>query len=137
MRWKSRRASTLTRSTGLAIWSFEALALLEADCRRGLAKDVKGRLTCLLNEGCRRLFGDVGYKLIEGKVLQCSTAHTRVRKVGAEPPQFSYAANPGKIGHLGKQHRTFPCALVAQDDVDQMQRAKARQQTEKRDVGVA
>ena len=38
---------------------------------------------------------------------------------------------------LRKQYRTFPRAFVAQDDVDQMQRAKPGEQAEERDVGIA
>jgi len=53
-----------------AIRSSEALALLEADYNFGLAKDVKGSPTFLMNEGRQKLFGNVGYKLIEANVLE-------------------------------------------------------------------
>ncbi len=51
-----------------AIRSSEALARLEADYNQGLAKDVKGSPTFLMNEGRQKLFGNVGYKLIEANV---------------------------------------------------------------------
>lgn len=51
-----------------AIQSSEALARLEADYALGQAKDVKGSPTFLMNEGRQKLFGNVGYKLIEANV---------------------------------------------------------------------
>lgn len=52
------------------IRSSEALARLESDYNLGLAKDVKGSPTFLMNEGRQKLFGNVGYKLIEANVLE-------------------------------------------------------------------
>lgn len=51
-----------------SIRSSEALARLESDYNSGLAKDVKGSPTFLMNEGRQKLFGNVGYKLIEANV---------------------------------------------------------------------
>jgi len=53
-----------------AIRSSEALALLESDYNLGLSNDVKGSPTFLMNEGRQRLFGNVGYKLIEANVQE-------------------------------------------------------------------
>ena len=51
-----------------AIRSSEALARLESDYTQGLAKDIKGSPTFLMNEGRQRLFGNVGYRLLEANV---------------------------------------------------------------------
>ena len=71
--WDTHRdiADTLSIDYGQierAIRSSEALALLEADYNLGLANDVKGSPTFLMNEGRQTLFGNVGYKLIEANV---------------------------------------------------------------------
>lgn len=73
--WDTHRdiATSLGIDQGLidrAIRSSEALARLESDYNQGLAKDVKGSPTFLMNEGRQRLFGNVGYKLIEANVLE-------------------------------------------------------------------
>ncbi|MFT6657428.1 DsbA family oxidoreductase [Maritalea sp.] len=52
------------------IRSSEALARLEVDYNQRLTKDIKGSPTYLMNDGRQKLFGNVGYKLIEANVQE-------------------------------------------------------------------